>query len=70
MYEEPYSHPRWWDNPMPKASACGNCKFYQGFLKCEKYDSKIPMDILDRSFPGTENFDEAYCPYRTEGDKA
>lgn len=70
MEKKPYSDPRWWDNPMPKSSACGNCKFYQGFLKCEKYNPKIPMAILDKSFPGTEEFDENYCPHRTEGDKA
>lgn len=66
MEKKPYSDSRWWDNPMPVDSACGNCRFYQGFLKCEKYSPKIPMNILDKSFPGTAEFDENYCTYRTE----
>lgn len=70
MEKRPYSDHRWWDNPMPKDSACGRCKFYHGFLKCEKYEPTIPTDILDKSFLGTVTFDENYCPYRTEEDEA
>ncbi|MCI8748492.1 MAG: hypothetical protein HFH67_11625 [Lachnospiraceae bacterium] len=66
MEKKLYSDPRWWDNPMPKSSLCPECIYWQGFLKCDKYEQKVPMEVLDKSFPGTENFDENYCPYRTE----
>ena len=64
MEKELYSDRRWWDNPMPKSSMCAECKYGRGFLKCDKYETKVPREILDKSFPGTENFDENYCPYR------
>lgn len=64
MGEKLYSDPRWWDNPAPKSSACRNCKFYQGSLKCEKYAQKIPIDVLNKSFLGTKQFDENYCSHR------
>ncbi len=66
MGSKPYSNSRWWDNPMPVDSLCNNCKYYQGYLNCGKRKSKIQRDILDKSFPGTEKFDENYCQYREE----
>ena len=61
---KPYSDSRWHDNPMPKSSLCAECKYWRGFLKCDKYETKVPREILDKSFPGTEDFDENYCPHR------
>lgn len=63
--KKPYSDKRWWDNPMPVFSLCGKCKYWKGFGKCEKL-STVPDEILDKSFPGTERFDENYCQYREE----
>lgn len=66
MEKKPYSDRRWWDNPMPIFSLCGKCKHWRGRDKCDKYDSIIPEKVMDKSFPGTEEYDENYCPYRTE----
>lgn len=66
MEKKLYSDPRWWDNPMPKSNLCPECIYWQEFLGCDKYKPEIPMEILKKSFPGTEDFDENYCPYRTE----
>ena len=62
--KKPYSDRRWWDNPMPISSLCGDCLHWHVFGKCDKYETKVPREVLDKSFPGTENFDENYCPYR------
>ncbi len=66
MDKKLYSDPRWWDNPMPKSSLCGKCVYWRGFLKCDKYEDRIPDEIRKKSYVGTENFDENYCPYREE----
>lgn len=64
MEKKPYSERRWWDNPMPISSLCDKCIYWKGFGKCEKYEDKVPRETLNKSFPGTENFQEDYCPYR------
>ena len=64
MGNEPYSDLRWRDNPMPKFSLCGKCKHWHGFGKCDRYESKVPKEIMDQSFPGTSKFIEKYCAYR------
>ncbi len=69
MYEEPYSHPRWWDNPMPVSSLCEKCIYCGPGVTCEKYPLQIPDELYDKSFPGAAEFDENYCPDRTEKDK-
>ena len=66
MKKKSYSDPRWWDNPTPISSLCGKCRYWHGFGKCDKYETKVPQEILNKSFPGTENYDENYCPYREE----
>lgn len=77
MKQKPYSHPRWWDNPMPRFSLCDTaCKYRLDILKSEKRGEmpfvicekrgEIPWEIFDKSFPGTEMFDENYCQYREE----
>lgn len=63
--KKPYSDKRWWDDPKPISSLCGECALWRGFGKCDKYETKVPKEIMDKSFPGTEKFDENYCPYRT-----
>ena len=65
MEKKPYSDRRWWDNPGFVGSLCNNCKFGPAF-ECKKYPNGIPRELLFKSFPGTENFDENYCPYREE----
>ncbi len=60
-----YSDPRWWDDPKPRSSLCGTCKYDLGFLKCVKH-GEIPIGLLRKSFPGCEGFDENYCQYREE----
>lgn len=64
MGEGLYSDRRWHDNPMPRSSLCGECKYWRGFLKCDKYEQGIPGEIRRKSYSGTEDFDENYCPYR------
>lgn len=66
MWEEPYSHPRWWDNPMPVSSLCEKCEYCRRGVTCEKYPLQIPDELYDKSFPGTDEFDENYCSYRVE----
>lgn len=68
MEKKPYSGRRWFDNPMPISSLCNQCKKWKGRGKCEKYIPQIPSEVIDKSFPGTENFDEGYCPYRENKD--
>lgn len=66
MSKKPYSDPRWWDNPGFIFSLCDSCK-YGPSGRCSKYPGgETPKELLDKSFPGTENFDENYCPYREE----
>ena len=64
MEKKLYSDHRWWDNPMPKSSLCAECKYWQGFLKCDKYEQGIPDKIRKKSYIGTEDFDENYCIHR------
>ena len=64
--EKPYSDSRWWDNPKPIFSQCGKCRCWHGFGKCDKYTAGIPEDIMRKSFPGTQNYDKDYCPYRED----
>lgn len=59
-----YSDRRWSDNPMPVFSLCGKCKYWKGFGKCSMHEPIIPEVIFEKSFPGTEKYDEDYCPYR------
>ena len=67
MWEKPYSHPRFWDNPMPVFSQCRDCRYWHGRGKCDKYEpDRVPEEVMDKSFPGTEEYDENYCPYREE----
>lgn len=49
---------------MPKSSLCAECKYWQGFLKCDKYEQGIPDKIRKKSYIGTEDFDENYCIHR------
>ena len=68
MEEKSYSDRRWWDNPMPVSSLCDKCIHWKGFGKCEKFKDKVPREILEKSFPGTRNFDEGYCKNRKQKD--
>lgn len=68
MEKKPYSDRRWWDNPMPISSLCNICENWLGRGKCKKYQDKVPREILEKSFPGTERFEEDYCEYRKEKD--
>lgn len=61
--EKLYSDKRWWVDPGAISSQCGECKHWQGYCKCDCYDPEVPREILDKSFPGTEEYDENYCPY-------
>lgn len=61
---EPYSDKRWHDNPGFVPSLCNSCSNWLGRGKCKKYMPKIPNEIMDKSFPGMEEFDEDYCEYR------
>lgn len=63
MEEKLFSDRRWWDNPGGILSQCGDCIHWHGFGKCDCYDPIVPKEILDKSFPGTEMYDEHYCPY-------
>lgn len=63
---ELYSDRRWYDNPGFIPSLCNDCENWLGRGKCNKYPLKIPKEISDKSFPGTENFEENYCGYREE----
>lgn len=62
--KKPYSDRRWYDNPGFIPSLCGSCKYWRGFGKCDKYQEKVPQEFLDKSFPGTDKFEENYCLYR------
>lgn len=62
--DKPYSDRRWHDDPKGIPSLCGTCKHWLGFGKCKKYEGKAPKEILDKSFPNTQKFDENYCEYR------
>lgn len=66
MLEKPYSHPRWWDNPMMISSLCEKCRYITSGNTCEKYPQQIPDELYDKSFPGTKEYDAAYCQYRVE----
>ena len=68
MEKKPYSDHRWWDNPMPISSLCNSCENWLGRVKCKKYEDEVPREILNKSFPRTENFKENYCEYRKEKD--
>lgn len=68
MDKKLYSDRRWWDNPMPISSLCGKCSRWHGFGKCDKYKDSVPEEVLEKSFPGTEKFDNDYCPYRKNKD--
>lgn len=62
--KKPYSAKRWHDNPGGIFSDCGQCTYWKGFCKCDKYEKTIPQELMDKSFPGLENYDPNYCPYR------
>lgn len=66
MNKKPYSDRRWNDNPMPISSLCNDCAYWLGRGKCKKYEPKIPSEIMDKSFPGIEEFEKNYCQYRKE----
>ena len=77
MKYKPYSHPRWWDNPMPIDSLCNFCAFHRIFQECDKYPDGIPNEIFNKSFPTfyrpaidpeSKRFDENYCEYRVYSD--
>ena len=59
-----YEDKRWHDNPGLVPSLCNQCKNWNGRGKCKKYAPKIPDKIMDKSYLGTEQFDENYCLYR------
>lgn len=61
---KPYSDRRWWDAPKGIDSNCNTCKLYLDFAKCEKYPDGIPGEIIDKSFPGMDDYKEKYCKYR------
>lgn len=61
---KPYSDKRWWIAPRGITSECGNCIFDFGYGKCEKYPDGIPKEMIDKSFPGTEEYKKKYCKYR------
>ena len=65
MEKKPYSDRRWWDSPGFIASLCGKCKFGPS-SQCSKFPSGVPRELWVKSFPGTENFEENYCPYRED----
>lgn len=64
MGQKPYSDRRWYEAPGWIESECCTCQFDQGFAKCDKYPEGIPREILDSSFPGTEEYKKKYCKYR------
>jgi len=59
---KPYSDRRWHDNPKPVDSFCNECQEWLGFGKCKRYETGIPKEILQQSFPG-QNYKENYCGY-------
>lgn len=61
---KPYTDEKWYDNPGFVPSLCNECPNWLGRGKCKKYISKIPDEILNKSFPGSEKYDEKYCSYR------
>ena len=65
MKKKLFSHPRWWDVPVSRTSLCTTCKYWLGFENCIKR-GKVPLEMIKKSFRGSENFDENYCRYREE----
>lgn len=58
---KPYSDRRWWDAPKAIRSECGDCVNYYGYLKCKKYPDGAPKEVINQSFPGTEEYNKNYC---------
>lgn len=50
--EKPYSHKRWWDNPMPKRidSQCYKCKHYNWDGTCKAFPEGMSKDIILNEF--------------------
>ena len=64
----PYSDKRWNDAMGGITSMCCFCQYWKGFGECEKYEGRIPDNIIHKSFPvpGTMEYDNEYCKYRRE----
>jgi hypothetical protein len=46
MGKNPYSDPRWWDDPKARDVSCNRCANYLGFAKCRAFPERIPRELL------------------------